>query len=1056
MVRIRKSDADAVFGPASRRPAVSRAGARLCRPGARPEPNERIRKAMSNSAYRKIRKYLELLKSQRYYHVRPLEGIRQCPCGYKEGHTPPPPEAFVPFEADALWGSGPDSHAWFYLPVEIPEEMRDAPVLLQVRTERSGWDADNPQFLVYVDGVLRQGMDTNHTQLLLEGKTHYEVYLYGYIGPRVERARLYATICNLRPEVEKLWYDIRVPFESLGYLEPDSGAYAAILERLTAAVDLLDLYALGSPEFFASVARASDWMDREFYGSFCRPSPVTVQCIGHTHIDCAWLWTLRQTREKVQRSFATVLELMRRYPEYRFMSSQAFLYQNLREEAPALYEEVRQRICEGRWECEGSMWVEADCNLPSGESLVRQVVYGKRFFRREFGVENRILWLPDVFGYSPALPQILRKCGVEWFVTSKISWNDENRMPYDTFLWKGIDGTSVRAYFLTAQDKKRGQKPARGTTYVAHTTPAMVAGTWDRYQQKNLSPEVLLTFGYGDGGGGPTPEHLELARRLSHGIPGTPNARVGFAGEFFDRLARQIDGNPHLPVWQGELYLEFHRGTYTTQAKNKRNNRKSEFLYLNTEWLCCLDRLLNGTPYPKAELTQGWEMILTNQFHDIIPGSSIREVYEQCDRDYTQIRAIAEPLRDQVQDRIAGGLAAGHGCVVFNPSPFPGAGLVRWQGKAAYVAGIPAKGYACPAALKTTHRITCRDRVAESRFYRIAFDEHWQIVSLFDKENGREVIPQGCVANELRVYPDYPDQYDAWEWQEYSLGEYRPIDAVDTVEFVDDGARYGIRIRRTHMHSTVRQTVWLSDDVARIDFETLLDWHDEHQMLKVAFPVDVNAARATYECQYGSVERPTHKNTSWDAQMFEVCGHKYADLSEGNYGVALLNDCKYGYDIHDGVMQLSLLRCPTYPDETADHGESACTYSLYPHGGSLHRSDTVRLAYDLNNPMTALPTTGETDRLPVSYAPVSVDCPNVLCEVCKEAEESDCLILRLYEVSNTRTDAVLQLHFDVQDAWLCDMNENPIAPCTPDGEGRIRCTFRGFEIQTLKLRPAGC
>ena len=254
------------------------------------------------------------------------------------------------------------------------------------------------------------------------------------------------------------------------------------------------------------------------------------------------------------------------------------------------------------------------------------------------------------------------------------------------------------------------------------------------------------------------------------------------------------------------------------------------------------------------------------------------------------------------------------------------------------------------------------------------------------------------------------------------------------------------------MHSSVLQTIWLSDDVARIDFETVLDWHEDHQMLKVAFPVDINATRATYECQYGSVERPTHKNTSWDAQKFEVCGHKFADLSEGNYGVALMNDCKYGYDIHDGVMQLSLLRSPTYPDETSDRGESSCIETRYSHQWSLHQSDTVRLAYDLNNPMTAVPACGKEDTLPDSYTPVMIDRSNILCEVFKEAEESDCLILRLYEVSNTRTDAVLQLHFDVQDAWLCDMNENPIEACAVEN-GRIRCSFRGFEILTLKVKP---
>jgi len=384
--------------------------------------------------YRKVKKYLSLLNERRLTNITDISDITFCPCGYKESNTPPSPEQFKPYQTGSLWGNGWDSHAWFHFTLDIPEAMRKLPLRLIVKTDRSGWDADNPQFIAYIDGVMRQGLDTNHTYVALDRESkHHDVYIYGYTGPKIAETKFFAQIANVNEDVDQLCYDILVPFQMLDYLATNSQEYAEILRYLDMTVSRLDLFDIGSEEFYESVKAAREFINTEFYNGYCsadRPSeaPVTVG-IGHTHIDCAWKWTLKQTREKVQRSFSTVLELMERYPEYKFMSSQALLYKNLKEEAPEVYERLKQRIREGRWECEGAMWVEADCNLTSGESLVRQVLYGKRFFKNEFGVENRVLWLPDVFGYSAALPQILRKSGVDWFVTSKISWNETNMMP---------------------------------------------------------------------------------------------------------------------------------------------------------------------------------------------------------------------------------------------------------------------------------------------------------------------------------------------------------------------------------------------------------------------------------------------------------------------------------------------------------------------------------------------------------------------------------------------------------------------------------------------------
>ncbi len=1006
--------------------------------------------------FKKVKTYLDVLNKNRYYSIGKITDVTYYPCEYKEAGEMPDVTLFVPFDINKdTWGNGYDKHAWFRFFVDVPEDYENIFLYMNDYSQsNAGLDvAKNPQFIAYVDGKIVQGIDIHHRRLYFKSAGKHEVIFYAYTGMYPHWGKFNVELMRLNRDVEKLWYDIKIPFDSLDYLQTYSGEYTTILNSLNKAMMLLELYAVPSKEFWASVRKASEYMDNEFYGRLVDPSgdAPTVVGIGHTHIDCAWLWTLKQTREKVQRSFSTVVELMKRYPEYKFMSSQAFLYQNLKEEQPELYEEIKQLIKEGRWECEGAMWVEADCNLSSGESLVRQVMYGKRFFKQEFDVDNRVLWLPDVFGYSAALPQILKKSGVDWFLTSKITWNDTNMMPYDTFKWKGIDGTKINAYFLTAQNKTRGNAPRRFADYVGRTTPAMTAGAYDRYQQKELNNEVILTFGFGDGGGGPTEEHLEMARRLSKGLPGTPCLKIDFAGDTLSRIEERIKDNPRLPVWQGELYLEYHRGTYTSQCKNKKNNRRSEELYLNTELLCTLDKQLLANEFPKTELHKGWEMLLTNQFHDIIPGSSIHEVYEQCDIDYVKIKSIACEKLNGSLSHIATEISQDNGYVVFNPNPTEGKGVIKIDGKSVYVNNIPAKGYACVREFKSDNSISVSEKECENKFFKILFNDDMNIVSLYDKINEREIIAEGGVGNELRIYADYPDKYDAWEWSEYTLDKYISVGGVQSVECVNDGVRAGVRITRSFMSSTFVQTLWLYDDIDRIDVEFDADWQERHQGLKVAFDVDINSSKATYEIQYGTVERPTYKNTSWDKAKFEVCGHRFADLSEGNYGVSLLNDCKYGYDIHDSLMTLTLLRAPTFPDEEADRGKQSCVYSLYPHGGTFDAVKAYSHAYSLNNPMIAIKAFGNYNKLPLRYSPIFVDKQNILCEVIKEAEDSNDYIFRLFECSNTKTTAKIDFGFAVDGVVICDMCENDIKQLDVSNNS-VCLDFGAFEIHTIKVK----
>lgn len=1000
--------------------------------------------------FRKVKKYLEIIASSRYFNKTKVENILYRNCDYKSDNNPPDIGELEPYTSGSPFGTGNDTHAWFRFTVNIPENMKNSPVRLKVTTDRGGWDANNPQFICYVDGAMRQGMDTNHTYICLDGKDSYDVALYAYTGPKIPQAKLYAELFNVNEAAEQLYYDIFVPFEMLSYMDKNSKEYAEILMHLDRAVSMLDLFDVGSEDYFASLAKAKEYMDTQFYGKYCSEQPTTTICIGHTHIDCAWQWTLKQTREKVQRSFATVLELMKRYPEYKFMSSQALLYKDLKEEAPEVYEQVKAMIKAGRWECEGAMWVEADCNLSSGESLVRQVIYGKNFFKEEFGVDNHVLWLPDVFGYSAALPQILRKSGVDWFVTSKISWNETNTIPYDTFEWYGIDGTKINTYFLTAQDKKRGQAPERYATYVGSTNPKMIAGTYDRYQQKNLTNETLLTFGYGDGGGGPTAEHLEMARRTEKGIPGAPNAKIEFATDFLSRLEKRIENNKLLPKWKGELYLEFHRGTYTSIAKNKKNNRQCEFLYADAELLASMKKALTGASFPKSELHSGWEIILTNQFHDIIPGSSIKEVYDQSDIDYAYAKEIGNNIVSDAKNTIAKGISKDCGYIIFNPHSFEGNGIVKINGVSARVRAIPPKGYKTVNEFDTSCSVKIEGKTVENELIAVKFDEHYQICSVYDKKEKRELLKNGEKGNELRIYADYPDLYDAWEWQPYSNEGYKTITELESASEVRDGIRRGIKLVRPYKNSKIEQTVWFTDGSARIDFETHIDWHERHKMLKAAFVTDINSDKATYEIQFGNLERSTHTNTSWDKAKFEVCAQKYADISDGGYGVSILNDCKYGHDIHGSTIQLSLLRCPTSPNEEADQGIHDFTYSILPHIGQFVASNTINEAYFLNYPMSAVKACGEQSVLPESFSMLSIDCDNVVCETVKEAEHGTETVIRLYESKNIRKNVTLQIGFAANKCHLCDLLENNVKEL-PIENGKVSLNIGGYEIVTLKF-----
>ena len=1008
----------------------------------------------------KIRITLENIRSLTEVQRLPIEDAQIIPCGYKENdNTPPAPDAdWVPLDRSVPF-SGVDGHYWIHATLRTPDIAEDEIVFLRLTTGKEGqWDARNPQGLLYLDGRMIQGLDVNHTEVRLQGGETHDMYLYFYSGMDEAPFHIHMDVSVRNVYAFNLLFDMEIPFEAALLFDPSSNEYLNIMKYLDIAANYLDFRNGKSPEFYASAKAASEYLYREFYNGVCgRDDSVEVTMIGHTHIDVAWLWTLAQTKEKAQRSFATVINLMRQYPEYVFMSSQPQLFQYVKEAAPELYQQVKDAVAAGRFEVDGAMWLEADCNLTSGESLVRQIVHGKRFMQEEFGVDSRILWLPDVFGYSAALPQILKKSGVDKLVTSKISWNETNKLPYDVFNWEGIDGTEIFTYFLTAQDYDRREEKTI-TTYVGMVTPAQVKGSWERFQQKEYTNKAIVTYGYGDGGGGPTYQMLESQRRLAYGIPGIPKTRMQKAGDFLNQVEADFYKNAgemkRLPKWVGELYLEMHRGTYTSIAKNKKNNRKSEFLYQKAEALSVLDKVLLNGSYDKKTLYDGWEKICLMQFHDIIPGSSIFEVYEDTDKLYADILAKAGRIEGEKLRAIAANVPDTEGTLVYNPTSFAFSGVVDSENGSIYAEDVPAYGWKVihgenvPAGL-----LSASETVIENDLLRVTLDEKAQIVSVFDKEANRELIQAGEKANQLQVFEDYPRDYDAWEITDYYKEKMWIADGLTGLSIIREPLRAGVKVVRSYNHSVISQEITLAPHSRRIDFKTEVDWKEDHVLLKAAFPLNLHTSRASYDIQFGNLERPTHANTSWDAAKFEVVGQKWADLSEGDYGVSLINDCKYGYSAEGSVLKLSLLKAATYPNIHADRHLHSFTYSLYPHAGDFRTGGTYMEIYRLNQPVSAVSLSGEkaaSPSLPSTYSFASVSSPNLILDTVKESDDGEDVILRLYEAHNTQGTARIQLGFEPKAVSLCNLLEEKLQPVSFDGS-TVTLPYSNFEIITLRI-----
>ena len=978
--------------------------------------------------------------------------------------------------------SGWDRYNWLTAKVEIPNEWVKEEVLGLFDFGVPSGHGNNGDFesLLYVNDKPYQAVDGNHKEVFLEPSQNglhldFKFRLWsGLNGGGIPKDKTMtiqrAQIALLDHATDDLYFLAKAVIESYDILSVENEYKEWLLSTLVKTFQMVDFTDTGSENFYESTQKAYEFLSGQMQGQG-KPD-VHVNVIGHTHIDVAWLWRLRHTREKCARSFSTVNRLMDKYPDYLFLQTQPQLYDYIKSDYPDIYEHIKNRVKEGKWEPSGAMWVECDCNLASGESIIRQILLGKNFFRKEFDYESKYLWLPDVFGYSWALPQILKKSGVDTFMTTKISWNDTNRLPYDTFIWRGMDGSEITAHFITTTDPDEDFY-----TYNGNTSPAAIKGAWEHYRNKDTNKDLLLSFGFGDGGGGPTRAQIKQAE-MADKIPGLPHVKMEKPTTYFKRLNETLQENPmngYLPIWDGELYLEFHRGTYTSQSYNKKTNRQMEYLLRNVEMQSVFARYIGNLPYDYENLLKAWKIVLCHQFHDILPGSSIKEVYEDSHEEYSR----AKHYLDTIVERNLNILYKKNDSVytVFNNSnwerstkvflPMEKDDLIVYQnalvkdkdgnvllhhwkedGVEVWVDNFPAFSYKTlyldSKKEEETEEILMDINSIESPFYKIEWNSCGQLTRLYDKDAQREVLPKEKCGNVLQIFEDKPRCFDAWELEPTIDLKKEEISLCKKITCNKNSLGWEVSFVWNYHKSTVFQTMYVYDKKKRIDFKTNVDWHEKQKLLKVAFPVDVRAVEARFDIQNGNIKRPITQNTSWEAAKFEVAAHKWVDLSETGYGLSLLNDCKYGYDVKEDTIRLSLLRSPLYPDYAADQGKHEFTYAIIPHKKEWYDADIEKEAFDLNNPIYAV--RGEQIWDKGSYFTFSKD--NLLVDAIKQAENEDAIILRFHEYKGQRGFVNIQSALSIE-AWCeCNLME--------EGDNYSKDAMEVFllpyEIKTLKLK----
>ncbi|KAJ2706888.1 Glycoside hydrolase, 38 vacuolar alpha mannosidase [Coemansia sp. IMI 203386] len=812
----------------------------------------------------------------------------------------------------------------------------------------------------------------------------------------------------------------------------------------------------------------------EFFKAKTGNAAHQVYAIGNCHIDTAWLWPYDETKRKIARSWSTQLGLLEKYPDYMFAASQAQQFEWLKELYPGLFARVKEQIKQGRFIPIGGTWVEMDCNIPSGESFVRQFLLGQKFFEENFGARCKVFWLPDTFGYSSQLPQIVRLAGAEYFFTQKLSWNNINKFPHTTFRWVGLDGSDVLCHMCPAE------------TYTAEAKADQLISSVKKHKDIGYTNESLYLYGYGDGGGGPTEDMLERMNRMKD-VDALPKVKHAHPNDYYDHVKKN---SKDLVTWNGELYFELHRGTYTSQAKTKKQNRQSEYLLRDVEMLSAIARSLGkDLVYPSAEVTRLWKLVCLNQFHDVIPGSSIEVVYKDSDKIYADVLESARGMKENAVVALFGdsGMCAAEeatGMLVFNSTSWPrtdviavpgmgqhlGTQQVRKQDQAALMvaAAVPSGGVQIASPSNDADAVPVSAYydgnglvVLENLYVTAKFNPNGHLTSFVDRRTERELVPPGQAGNVMRLHDDVPIFWDAWDIEINHLHKFFVMSASN-VTIVDEGpllASISIEMS-VGKNSRMRQFVSLSAVSPRLEFDCDVDWHESHKCLKAAFTWDIRSDNATYETQYGVVQRPTHRNTTWDMAKFEVCAHKFGDLSEFGYGVALLNDSKYGYATLDNTMTITLLRSPKSPDANCDMGHQSFRYAVYPHQGSFNESRVVQEAYQFNVPLVQLPvdmSVAATCEFRGSSFFALSDAPNVVLDAVKAAEDgSQDVIVRLYEAYGGRSKAVLttKLAFGgVAKTNILEEQMERLELMTAAGKGQhVVVDLKPFEVVTLRFR----
>jgi alpha-mannosidase len=1016
--------------------------------------------------------------------IRPAVLVARVPLEVSANHLPgePVPAAeaiageFRPAAVGERWGPAWGT-SWFHVTGRVPREWAGGRVVLRADLGFSGGPGFQAEGLVHrPDGVPVQGIEPDNTELLIAeeaaGGEEVDYYLEAAANPPViehafrptdlgdlhtaPRDPLYTLttldLALVDPVVRGLALDVEVLLGLARALPAHSGRGREILHGLGRMLDDLDTGAVA-----AGAARARAALE-PLLAAPADHAAHRVSAVGHAHIDSAWLWPVRETVRKAARTFSNVTALADRYPELRFACSQAQQYAWVRDAHPALFARIKDAVAAGTFVPVGGMWVEADTNMPGGESLARQFSHGQRLFREEFGVVCREVWLPDSFGYTAALPQIARLAGMEWFLTQKMAYNEVDRFPHNTFWWEGIDGTRIFSHYPPVEN------------YNAELIPSELAFAAERFTESGPATRSLVAFGHGDGGGGPTADMLERARRQAD-LAGSPAVTVQTPAEFFAAARAEL---PDAPVWVGELYLESHRGTYTSQALMKQGNRRSEHLLREVELWASAAARRGLAPYPYDELDRLWKTVLLHQFHDILPGSSIAWVHREARETYRRVIGELEALRDTAQRALAG---EGGRPLTFNAAPHARD-------------GVPALGAAEADEQDRPVGVT-RDGdgvVLDNGLLRVRVDGRGLVTSVRDlAAGGREVVPPGAAANLLQLHPDRPTSFDAWNVDEVYRNRVEDVTGVDALE-VEGGtsaaapepgaasaapsaaapgagaapAAATVTVRRTFGASggsRAVQTITLAPGTRTLRFTAEVDWHERERFLKAAFPVDVHTDSATAEIQYGHLTRPTHANTTWDAAKFEVCAHRFVHVGEPGYGAAVVNDSTYGHDItrtaHPGggtysTVRLSLLRAPRYPDPDTDQGPHRFGYGLVC---GADTAAAVREGYRINLPPRTLLGAG-----PVAPE-VAVDHPAVVVEAVKLADDrSGDLVVRLYESLGARAGATLTVRA-AGAAVETDLLEQP----RPGGRTyrageRVALELRPFEIVTLRFaaRDADC